>query len=163
MCISPKTSLSIKQPAKLKVFGVDDQQYQSILKDSNDNVERLQLERLKAFLDKEPEFHVDMEINHLGYSEHLFEFKLGLKQLSANETRKISSTSKILIDELAAACLVMELPVETRQFRRLYFVYASQQASRMASVHPIRRQTNGLAQAAYLESTASAVLTGRTS
>lgn len=138
MCISPKVNIVLKKPGKLKVSGADDLAFQSILKDSNDNVERLRQQRLQAFLDQEPEYHADMEIDQLHFSEHLFEFKFGLDQLAYNETLKVSSQSKLLIVELAAACRVMKLPAAVRQFRKRHFLYATRPA--LASVQAIKPQ-----------------------
>ena len=135
MCISPKVNIVLKRPGKLKVSATSDREFQSILRSSNDNVERLQQQRLQALLDKEPEFHADMEINQLRFSEHLFEFKSGVDHLAENETLKVSSKSKIVIKELTAACRVLKMPVETHQFRKHHFLYATRPIR--ASVHPI--------------------------
>jgi len=136
MCISPKVNISLKKPAKLRVSASTDPAFQSILRASNDNVERLQQQRLQAFLNKEPDYHADMEIERLGFSEHLFEFRFGLEHLAENQTLKISSKSKMVVKELAAACRAMKLPVETRQFHKRHFLYATRPV--LASVHPLK-------------------------
>ena len=136
MCISPKVYIKLNTPAPLKVYGAADKAFQSILKNSNDNVERLQQQRLQNFLDDEPEFHADMEIDHLCFSKHLFEFKFGLEHLAEKQTLKVSSKSKLVIKELAATCRVLKLPVEARQFRKKHFLYATRPLR--ASVHLIK-------------------------
>jgi len=129
----------LTKPGKLKVSAADDLEFQSILRSSNENVERLRLKRLQAFQNDEPEHQLETEINQLRFSEHLFELKAGLAQLSAGATLKISSLSKILISELAAACRVMHLPIETRQYRKFHFLYVTRKA--IASVHSIPQQS----------------------
>lgn len=141
MCISPKINLSVKQPARLKVSSVIDPQYQLILNNSNDNVERLQAQRQQAFLDQEPEFDTTIAIEQFGYPRHLLEFKRALAQLAGNQTLKVSSRSVILIDDLAASCRVLNLPVKTRQFRRFHYLYATPAVSATASVHSITKPT----------------------
>ena len=124
MCISPKVNLSVKQPARLKVLSVVDPQYQFILNNSNDNVERLHAQRQQEFLDREPVFDKTITIEQFGYPTHLLEFKKALAQLAGGQTLKVSSQSAILIDDLAASCRALNLPVETRQFRRFHYLYA---------------------------------------
>ncbi len=130
MCISPKVNLSVKQPARLKVSSTTDPQYQSILNNSNDNVERLQVQRLQAFIDREPEFDKTFAIEQFGYPTHLLEFKQALAQLTGDQTLKVNSQSAILIDDLAASCRILNLPVEILQFRRNHYLYASQPTMR---------------------------------
>jgi len=139
MCISPKVNIKLNSPAPLKVYGSADKAFQSILKNSNDRVERLQQERLQAFLDDEPEFHAEMEIDHLRFSEHLYEFKFGLEHLAEKQTLKVSSKSKLVIKELAATCRILKLPVEARQFRKKHFLYATLPVR--ASIHLINPET----------------------
>ncbi len=136
MCISPKVNIVLKKPGKLRVSATNDLAFQSILRNSNNNVERLQQQRLQAFLDKEPEYHAEMEISQLRFSEHLFEFKFGLEHFDEKHTIKISSQSKLVIKELAAACRVLKLPVEMRQFRKNHFLYTTRPVR--ASVHSIK-------------------------
>lgn len=136
MCISPKVNIKLNTPVPLKVYGASDKAFQLILKNSNDQVERLQQQRLQAFLDDEPEFHADMEIDHLRFSEHLFEFKFGLEHLAEKQTLKVSSKSQLVTKELAATCRVLKLPVEARQFRKKHFLYATRPLR--ASVHLVK-------------------------
>ena len=93
------------------------------------------MQRLQAFLDEEPAYHAEMEINQLGFSEHLFEFKAGLEHLVENETLKVCTKSQLVIKELAAACRIMKLSLETSRLRKHYFLYATRPVR--ASVHPI--------------------------
>lgn len=141
MCISPKVNLSVKQPARLKVLSVVDPQYQFILNNSNDNVERLHAQRQQEFLDREPVFDKTITIEQFGYPTHLLEFKKALAQLAGDQTLKVSSQSAILIDDLAASCRALNLPVETRQFRRFHYLYARRTVPVSASVYSITKPT----------------------
>ena len=93
------------------------------------------MQRLQAFLDEEPTYHAEMEINQLGFSKHLLEFKSGLQNLVENETLKIRTKSQLVIKELTAACRIMKLPLETSRLRKHYFLYATRPVR--ASVHSI--------------------------
>ena len=135
MCISPKVAIKLNSPTQLKVRGASDLGFQSILRKSNDNVERLQLRRLQKFLDQQPAFDEVMEIGQLRYPHHLLQFKQVFQRLSPEQTLKVSSRSTILIDDLAAACRILKLPVTTSRFRKESFLYVTQVAK--AKVHPI--------------------------
>jgi hypothetical protein len=138
MCISPKVAIKLNPPAPLKVRGALDQAFQSILRNSNDNVERLEQQRLQGFLDQQPVFDDAIGIEQLRYPYHLLQFKQALKTLSSDQTLKISSRSSVLIDDLATACRILKLPVKALRFRKQYFLYVSH--VKKASVHPIRQQ-----------------------
>ena len=140
MCISPKLAINLKPPAHLKVRGTSDHEFQLILRNSNDQVERLGQQRLQVFLDQQPAFEKAIEIQQLRYPYHLLEFKLAQKSLLPGLKLKVISQSSILIDDLAAACRILKIPTKTLRFRKQFFIYVTQTSG--ASVHVFRKQTS---------------------
>jgi TusA-related sulfurtransferase len=126
MCSSPKASISLKRPCLIAVETTDQSNYPANLHSSIQNVERLQQQRQADFEHKEPEFHHEVEIEQLRCPFHLLQFQQALKTTAAGKTLKISSPSKAIINDLQSACQVMGLTCQTRSFRKLNFLYATQ-------------------------------------
>jgi TusA-related sulfurtransferase len=126
MCSSPKASISLKRPSLIAVDTSDQSNYLANLRSSIQNVERLQQQRQAEFEHKEPEFHHEVNINQLRCPFHLLQFQQALKSTAAGKTLKVTTPSKAIIKDLQAACHLMGLVCQTRSFRRLNFLYASQ-------------------------------------
>jgi len=129
MCSTPKSGLALKAPSPLPIgLGLNDKEFHLTFRQSNDNVERLQQQRIRAFEAKEPEFQQKIEIDRVRCPSHLIQFNHALKKLAANQTLKVCSYSPSLINDLAASGRILQLSVKTLRFRRQYFLYASKPA-----------------------------------
>lgn len=129
MCSSPKSGLALKAPVPLSIgLSLNDKHFHSTFRQSNENVERLQQQRMQAFNAKEPAFQYQVDVEHVRCPSHLIQFKHALKKLSANQTLKVSSHSAVLINDLAASGRILQLTVKTLQFRRQHFLYVTKTA-----------------------------------
>ncbi len=123
MCSTAKVGGALKAPSLLPTIPVNSGLFRSSLRESNNNVERLQQQRQLAFEAKEPEYHLQFELNDLPSPLHLFKLKQLLKQLKTNQTLKISSLSSIMIKEFQAASNIMNFSASTLTFRKLNNIY----------------------------------------
>ena len=103
----------------------DDQQYLARLRKSNENVERLQQQRLEAFLAKQPDFEQEVELEQMRYPYHIIRFKEALKHLDSNQTLKISSKSLALIEDLAACSRILGFPEQYLRHRGRNYLYVT--------------------------------------
>jgi TusA-related sulfurtransferase len=126
MCSSPKASIDLKRPSLIAVDTTDQSNYRANLRRSIQNVERLQQQRQAELEHKEPEYHNEVEIDQLRCPFHLLQFKQALKSTAAGKTLKVTTPSRAIINDLQSACHLMGLICQTRSFRRLNFLYASQ-------------------------------------
>jgi len=126
MCSTPKSGLSLKAPTPLAIgLSLSDKYFHSTFKQSNENVERLQQQRMQEFHAKEPEFQQQIEIDQIRCPSHLIQFKQALKTLATNQTLKVCSSSSALIKDLAASGRILHCKVKTLRFRRQFFLYVS--------------------------------------
>lgn len=126
MCSTAKGSITLKAPTLLPVgLSLDQQRLQANMRSSNENVERLQQQRLQEFENKQPEFHDELGLEHIRYPSHLVQFKQALKQLIPNQTLKIISSSSALIEDLAASCRILKLPAQALRYRRQHYLYVT--------------------------------------
>ncbi|MCK5664406.1 MAG: hypothetical protein KAI17_13035 [Thiotrichaceae bacterium] len=126
MCSTPKSSPSLKAPTPLSIgLSLSDKYFHSTFRQSNENVERLQQQRLQEFNTKEPEFQQQIEIDQIRCPSHLIQFKQALKTLASHQTLKVCSHSSALIKDLAASGRILHCSVKTLRFRRQHFLYAS--------------------------------------
>jgi TusA-related sulfurtransferase len=126
MCSTPKASISLKKPGLIRIDTSDESNYRANLRSSVQNVERLQQQRQAEFEHNEPAFHHEAIIDQLRCPLHLLQFKQALKATAAQQTLKITTSSKAIINDLQSACQVMGLACQTRSFRKLNFLYATQ-------------------------------------
>lgn len=126
MCSSPKPAISLNPPGLLPLIGGKaNQPSHSAISESNANVERLEQQRLKLFQDQEPSYENEISIQNLRYPNHLLQFKQSIKNLNFGQMLKVSSPSSILIEDLAAASRILNLPIQILRYRRLHFLYVS--------------------------------------
>ena len=126
MCSSPKSGLTLKAPTPLSIgLSQSDKFFHSTFKQSNENVERLQQQRMQEFTAKEPEFQQQIEIDKIRCPSHLIQFNYALKTLANHQALKVSSYSASLIKDLAASGRILSLSVKTLRFRRQHFLYVS--------------------------------------
>ena len=126
MCSTPKSGLTLKAPAPLSIgLSLNDKHFHTTFRQSNENVERLQQQRMQAFNASEPAFQHHINIEYIRCPSHLIQFNRAVKQLTENQTLKVSSHSTALIKDLAASARILQLTVKTLQFRRQHFLYVS--------------------------------------
>lgn len=126
MCSSPKAGLTIKAPASLDIaLKLNDKNFHTNFRQSNENVARLEQQRMREFESNEPPFQQHIEVHQLRYPFHILQLKESLKQLADPQTLKISSLSKTLIKDLSATARILGYQTQTLRFRRQYFLYTS--------------------------------------
>ena len=125
MCSTPKGSITLKAPSFIPERMSNDASFTSSFKASNDNVERLQTERLNAFNQAEPNFDQIISVNQIRCPSHLIQFLQALKTLSTQQTLKVSSRSKALIEDLSASSRILNYPCSNLQLRHQHFLYVT--------------------------------------
>ena len=126
MCSSAKVSLTLKAPRPVPIESTAGSGSLSLsLKASSDNVDRLTTQRLNKFAAQEPEYQQHITIDKIRCPSHLIQFRQTLKKLSSQQTLKISSESKALIEDLASSSRILHYPAITLQFRRQHFLYVT--------------------------------------
>ncbi len=126
MCSTPKGGVALRPPTPIRA-GIDlgNDNFHATFRDSNENVERLRLQRLREFESKEPEFQQQISIDKIRCPMHILQMNQALKHLPPQQTLKISSHSKALVDDLAASARVMQRKVRILVFRQQHFLYVS--------------------------------------
>jgi len=126
MCSTPKGGLSIRKPSLLAAdISFDSENFHASFRESNENVERLQQQRVRAFEAQEPAFHQQIEIGQIRCPSHILQLAQALKQLPNHHTLKVSSHSAALISDLAASARVLQYHTQALKFRRQHFLYVS--------------------------------------
>jgi TusA-related sulfurtransferase len=124
MCSTPKGGLVIRQPTPVKEdFAQDDNNFHATFRASNENVERLQQQRIRAFEAQEPEYQQTLEIDRIRCPAHILQLTQTLKQLPHHHTLKVISHSASLIHDLAASARILHYPTQTLKFRSQHFLY----------------------------------------
>ncbi len=126
MCSSPKPSITLHRPSPLAAATLLDADFHQNFRTSNDNVERLQQQRLRAFELQQPEFHQTIEIEQLRSPGHILQMKQALASLALHQRLKISSHSATVIQDLEACARILQLHCQRLAFRRRHFLYVSE-------------------------------------
>jgi len=138
MCITPKMGI-LRPPKPLSIRNASEEaQYFGALRESNQRVEALRLQREHEFMAREPAYVTVIELEHVRCPLHLYQFKQSLSELRPGETLKLVSKAKTLVKDLKAACRILGIESRILRYRRQYYLYATQTSVHSAMVYPIR-------------------------
>lgn len=126
MCSTPKGGMVARPPSLIAEGNAGaDKDFHASFRHSNENVERLQQQRLQAFAAQEPEYQQQMEIEKIRCPAHLIELNRALSRLPREQTLKVYSRSASLISDLAASARIQHYQTTTLKFRQQHFLYIS--------------------------------------
>ena len=129
MCSTPKGGLVIRQPAPVSEgFALDNDDFHATFRASNENVERLQQQRIRTFKAQEPEHQQTLEIDRIRCPAHILQLTRTLKQLPHHHTLKVISQSASLIHDLAASARILHYQTQILKFRSQHFLYVKPSA-----------------------------------
>jgi len=126
MCSTPGGGLVARPPSLIAEGNVGaDEDFHASFRHNNENVERLQRQRLQAFSAQEPEYQQQIEIEKIRCPAHLIELNRALSQLPRKQTLKVSSRSASLISDLAASARIQHYQTKSLKLRQQHFLYIS--------------------------------------
>ncbi len=123
MCSTPKGGLVIRQPSPVSEDFAQDNDFHATFRASNENVERLQQQRIRTFEAQEPEYQQTLEIDRIRCPAHILQLTRTLKQLPHHHTLKVISHSASLIHDLAASARILQYQAQILTFRSQHFLY----------------------------------------
>ena len=124
MCCTPKGGLTLRQPSLVSEGDAqENEEFHATFRASNENVERLQQQRIRAFQAQEPEFQQQLEIDRIRCPAHVLQLTRTLKQLPHHHTLKVISQSASLIQDLAASARILQYQTQILKFRSQHFLY----------------------------------------